>query len=508
MSVAASPITGDEVYGFTQGVLLSRFDAPKPTPDFHREVWDLCCADDRFVAIAAPRGHAKSTAVTHAYCLAAALFRERDFILIVSDTEAQAVAFLGDIKTELLENEKLINLFGVKCLDKDAQTEFVCRMNDGHRFRFVAKGSEQKVRGMKWRGKRPNLIVCDDLENDEIVLNEERRFKFRSWFMNALLPAGSDDCKIRIVGTILHLDSLLMRLMPPVELESSVTTHGGTKIHSTDTSRAWRSVLYRAHPALHDFSTILWPEKFTKERLTEERQKYLDDGFIEGYAQEYLNNPIDESVAYFRQEDFKDLDRSREEPLEHYIGVDLAISEKDSRAYTVMVVAGLTPTNVLKIIDVRRFRGDSRVILDEIFSLQQKYNPELFLIEDENISKALGPILDEEMRGRNSFLHIQKCSPIHDKLMRARPLQARFRSGSIEVDKEASWYPNFFQEFVYFPRGKYKDQVDATAWIGQALHRMSEVPTWREKEEDRYQQELEDSYFFGLASGQDHITGY
>lgn len=57
----------------------------------------------------------------------------------------------------------------------------ICICEDGHMFR-ITKGAEQKIRGLKWNNKRPDLIICDDLENDEIVLNKERRAKFKRWF--------------------------------------------------------------------------------------------------------------------------------------------------------------------------------------------------------------------------------------------------------------------------------------------------------------------------------------
>jgi hypothetical protein len=85
-----------------------RFDGSVPSPACHREWWELCTSSERYVAIAAPRNHAKSTAITFAYTLAATLFRERKFVLIVSDTESQAVNFLGLIKQELSENQDLI----------------------------------------------------------------------------------------------------------------------------------------------------------------------------------------------------------------------------------------------------------------------------------------------------------------------------------------------------------------------------------------------------------------
>ena len=166
-------INAEAIEGFTLGLLAAKYDNPKPIPDFHREMWTLFCEDRDKACVAAPRGHAKSTAITHAFVLACMCFRVKSFCLLVSDTESQAVEFLGDIRAELEENEALRATFGIKLIVKSNDTNVIVMMNDGHKFRIIAKGSEQKIRGIKWLGKRPDLIVGDDLENDEIVMNPE-----------------------------------------------------------------------------------------------------------------------------------------------------------------------------------------------------------------------------------------------------------------------------------------------------------------------------------------------
>jgi len=45
-------------------------------------------------------------------------------------------------------------LFGVGKLIKDSETKVIVEMEDGYQFRIDTKGSEQKVRGLKWRSKR------------------------------------------------------------------------------------------------------------------------------------------------------------------------------------------------------------------------------------------------------------------------------------------------------------------------------------------------------------------
>ena len=162
-------LTPELIHGFAGACLAKRYDGSTPTPKCHLEWWDLCCSDNPLVAIAAPRAHGKSTAITHAYLLAALLFRDRKFALIVSDTESQAINFLSDLKDELINNEDLINLFGIKELVKDSQTDIIVSFTDGEQFRVLVRGAEQRVRGLKWDQKRPDLIICDDLEGDEQI---------------------------------------------------------------------------------------------------------------------------------------------------------------------------------------------------------------------------------------------------------------------------------------------------------------------------------------------------
>jgi len=179
-------LTSDVIAGFVGSVLGNRFDGRSSSPEFHKECWELCTSKEKFVAIAAPRGHAKSTAVTLGYGLATLLFRERKFMLLVSDTESQASLFLGTFKQELQDNNELIDLFRIKRDEKglvkfikDSETDIIVACEDGHTFRIIAKGAEQKLRGLIWNGSRPDIIMCDDMENDELVMNKERRDKMR-----------------------------------------------------------------------------------------------------------------------------------------------------------------------------------------------------------------------------------------------------------------------------------------------------------------------------------------
>jgi predicted phage terminase large subunit-like protein len=490
------------IHGFVQSCLQRKFDQPVKTPACHLEWWDLCCSEDKFVAIAAPRKHAKSTAITFSYVLASALFREHQFIIVCSDTESQSTLFLGDIKQELIENEDLVSLFGIGKFIKLSETDIIVEMTDGYRFRIMAKGAEQKLRGLKWDGKRPDLIVCDDMENDEAIMNADRREKFRRWFYGALLPCRSNGGKVIIVGTILHMDSLLERLMPQLTSESTKQTE--LKDSSTNKKATWLAVKYRAHNS--DYSAILWPEQWPKAQLIKERQGFIEQGLLDVYSREYLNYPIDESSAYFRREDFVDFtEEDHRAKVQYYTAADFAISQAERADYTVIVSVGVNTAGELLVSDVRRGRLDAQDIINEMFSVQRRYKPELFITESGAIEKALGPFLRKQMVERGVYLNLHPMKPVKDKMSRARSIQARMRAGGIRFNKDTSWYNALEDEMARFPKDRHDDQVDALAWIGLVLDLIAETPTEQEDADEEYANEISSEY---INNGRSYITGY
>jgi predicted phage terminase large subunit-like protein len=500
-------LTPSIIDGFAGSLLSKRYDSATATPQCHQEWWELCSSKNNLVAIAAPRSHGKSTAITHAYTLAAMLFRDRKFAVIVSDTETQAVNFLNDIKEELRNNEDLIELFGIKKFIKDTETDIIVEFNDGYSFRILVRGAEQRVRGLKWNQIRPDLIVCDDLEGDEQVLNKDRREKFRRWFFGALLPCMSRTGICRVVGTILHLDSLLNRLMP--EDSEKTTVIEPLKSYSLNKRATWTSVRYRAHD--DSFDHILWPTRWSKDALQKERQRYLDQGIPEVYSQEYLNYPVDESTSYFQRDYFIEIPkhaldaiRHKEKKLVYYAAVDFAISTKERSDYTVIAIAGMDSDGIMNIVDIRRGRWDALQIVDEMFAVQKKYSPYYFVTERGAIEKAIGAILKREQLARQVYMSLYPMTPTKDKQSRARSFQARFKAGGVKFDKTAEWYSGLEEELIRFPKSRHDDQVDALSWLGLVVDQVQTADSPEEEEEYEYQQARKQFQNDGRST----ITGY
>jgi predicted phage terminase large subunit-like protein len=493
------------IHGFTESVLALRFDSPKPIPAHHDEIWDLCTSDNAQIAIAAPRGSAKSTCVTFSYILASVLFEEQNHILIISANEELAAGFLHNIKIELQENEILKNhpTLGIKRFIKERETEIIVEKKTGFRFRILVKGAEQRMRGINWERKRPSLVVADDLEDEELVSSEMRREKFRRWFFGVVKPIIRDGGKIRVVGTVMHMDSLLMRLMPPIK--SELTINEPLRLFSPE-KRAWKSVLYRAHD--EDFKHLLWPEMYPEKKLRAIRQDFAEQGMLDVYGQEYLNNPIDETTAYFRREDFLPMrPEDFQKKKTYYAAGDLAITENKRSAFTALGVGGIDSDGILHLEDVRRGRWDSLEISDEIFSIANRYDIDIFRLESENIQRSIGPFLYKRMQeeGKHGkYINLDAKPPTKDKLARAQAIRARMRAGKVRFNKEAYWYADFEEELLHFPKWVYKDQVDMFAWLGLMLDEMVEGPTEQEWDEELYEMEMEDYSEDGLCI----TTGY
>jgi hypothetical protein len=476
------------IESFAGTFLSPLYDNPRPTPQFHRDAWALYATEHELCAVAAPRGHAKSTALTHDYVLAVLLFRVQDYIVIVSATEDLAIGHIGDLAKELRENDDLAREFGIKKLPVDAKTDVIVEFTDGHQARIIAKGAGQKLRGLKWNGKRPGLIICDDLEEDEQVSSRDRRREFGNWFRRALLPCRRVGGLVRMHGTILHEDSLLARLMK---------------------SNVWQHQIYRAHRAFDDFSEILWSEQFSEEWLRGKQQEYLEDHDAAGYSQEYLNDPFDNSDAYLRREDFLPMTgEDLEAPKVIKVGCDFAVSKADRANRTSFTVLGKCAKNLLHVLDERKGRWDPTEWIAEMFKIDEAWEPDEWVVEGGVIWKAIEHTLYEEMRDRDHYLNVTVINPVRDKASRGRPFQKRHRARAMRFNKDADWYGAYEDECLRFTGtgdAIADDQFDSTAIAVKGFEDTPEVVEDDFRTDEEWSLYRDDPREY---AGRSPITGY
>lgn len=289
-----------------------------PTAPFHKEIFRI--TEDNSIldtVIVSFRGSAKSTIMTLSYPLWAMIGRlQKKCIVIASLTQNQSKTLLYQMKQELETNELFIEDFGPFTEQNDSwrADSLVIGQYDT---RILAVSANESIRGIRHRAHRPDLIICDDVEDLNSVKTQEGRDKTFQWFTGELIPMGDRDTKLVVIGNLLHEDSLVMRLR-----DQSLNENTGRVV--------------RLFPLLDGENQIAWLGKYPDlDSVYNERAKVGDNAF----QREYLLTIIPDSDVVVRREWIKYYD---ELPSLDYgsdfqyliASVDLAISLKQTADFT------------------------------------------------------------------------------------------------------------------------------------------------------------------------------
>lgn len=474
-------LSARSIASFVENFLLDHYDERQSIPDFHLEWWDLVCSPRPRIAIAAPRKHGKTTALNHGYSLAAALFQAYPFQVKVSKKWDLACERIDAATQEIKTNKGLRTFFGIEAIERERQDDLIVRCKDGYRFRMYAMGMDQAIRGILWGTMRPRLILGDDMEDDELILNPEYRTKVMHKLNRVLLPMGGDTCKFLINGTILHQSAMLAKLLR---------------------MKGWESKRYEACDAEVSEESIIWKAKFPQRVLLDIREGFVESGDMAGFNMEYRNIAVDESTSFFRADDFIPMtDEDWKKPKIYYVGGDLAYATNQMANWTVLYLAGLDSDGILHFIEERRGRWDGKQVIDEIYKLealgkalqeyhqQEQVGVQEWYIESGAIKKSLDTALQLRMPTEGYLNIAPDLTPTRDKAVRATPLQARMRAKGTRWNTKADWFAPALEEFLAFTqegtRGDFDDRVDAAAWLGYGIKRMTAPPNeeeieWRE----------------------------
>ncbi len=477
----------EDIFFFARWYFPAYF--PDPPAAFHRELIELALAAGRpreerttpgDLVIAAPRGHAKSTLLTFLLPLYWIVFGTKHFILIVSDTKTAATSFLQAIKKELEDNERLRADFGLVCghergngpRQKWTSSELAVNILDKNGMiisttHVVSCSTRSQLRGIRRGPHRPDAVLCDDLENDEAVQTPEMRTKTFDWFTKALVPVlHPKQGSLIVIGTILHFDSLLQKLL---------TQGNGTGTYTT-----------RVYRAIDEHGRVLWPERFSPAKLANLKSQL---GTL-AFNSEYLNRPIDDATRIFQpkwlqwysaHEVVYD-ERTRRwyfrgELLEIFVGVDPAISERETADNFALVVVGRArKQKAFIILYTFADRIDFPSQVQEIIRLEAAWQPQLIGIEDVAYQKALPQQLIRE-----SLVLGTKLKPLRNtvskKYTRIAATSVRFENGRVflrqALDHEGGDFDELGQrrvhphmlplytELMQYPRSAHDDVLDA-----------------------------------------------
>lgn len=466
----------------------------RPSPEFHKELDDLWSSgvlknlnplagpkminahEGSKTAVAAPRGHAKSTNLTFKDTLHAVVYAYKHYVILLSDTRDQAAGFLEAIKEELEENEALREDFGDLRGDIWREDVIVTKT----KIKVQAKGAGQKVRGLKHKNWRPDLIVLDDIENDENVRTPEQRQKLLNWFDKAVSKCGDDYTDFVYIGTVLHYDSLLVKVMKRAAYRSvkyqAVLSFSGsplwdewelilTELGNPDRAEDAKAFFDQHREEMLAGTQVLWKEKLSYYQLMFMR---VDEGEA-AFNSEEQNEPINPEDCLFNEEWFDeynphDMDFSSKE-FDFYGFVDPSLGKSKKSDYSAIQTLALhKPTGYMYDVDadIERRHPDAIIndVLEKAVWLKKTYNKRYvkFGCEVNQFQWFLKEQLAKASAKRKIYLPLVEVTQTSDKTLRVQTLQPDIKN------KYIKFHPNHTRlkdQLKYFPMADHDDGPDA-----------------------------------------------
>lgn len=418
------------------------------TAPFQKEIMkNLQSQEIKNLVIVSFRGSGKSTIVTTAFPIWSILGSlELKFILIVCQTKGQAKQHMMNLRSELESNRLLKKDLGPFREESDewGSGSIVFKKYNS---RITVVSTEQSVRGLRHNEYRPQLIICDDLEDLSSVKTSESRQKIYEWFLGDLVPVGDKDTKMVMVGNKLHEDSLLIRIRNKIQNEEM-------------------NGRYCEYPILDLNEKCIWLEKFPDEQSIQELKNKT--GSEVAWQREYLLNIVSNEDQLIKNEWIKYYDYELIKDLKGYTatGIDFAISQKEHADYTAIVTAKVIGRNenlqVYILPNIVNKRMTSEEISQQVKLVSSTSQNSKIYLEDNGFQRIFIDIF------KKHYLKAEGVTSVTDKFSRLSAVSLLLESGKVFFPRTGA--KELIQQLVGFGREKHDDLADAfSLLLGQVL---------------------------------------
>jgi len=417
-------------------------------------------------AIAAPRGHAKSTLISQLFVLWCVVTQQKHYIILIMDAFEQAATMLEAIKAELACNARLLMDFAREC--GEGQSERQNRVITQSGVKIEVFGSGKKLRGRRHGPHRPDLVICDDLENDENVRNPQQRDKLQQWLQKTVLSLGAtdDSMDVIVIGTLLHYDSLLARLLANPVWTRKTFRAVNEWPHRMDLWERWQEVLlnegeaealafYQRYQVEMEAGAVLgWPEGQPLYTLMTKRAR---DG-LAAFDSEMQNDPVQGDNAPFANAITFWV--SQKPDWVFFGACDPSLGRAgQGRDPSAILIGGYDRTSgVLDVVEASIKKRLPDVIISEIIALQRKYHCMMWGVEAVQFQEFLRTELIKRGQQAGVPIPARAVLPRADKALRIESLQPPMAAGLIRLHASQS---TLIQQLKHFPMADHDDGPDA-----------------------------------------------
>lgn len=357
-------------------------------------------------------------------------------ILLASKTVGNAKAFLKEIKAHLEENRKLIEVFGAfydpKRVSKwdETEIEVLGRTHKTKEASVMCTGVTSTI-----VSKHVDVIISDDLVDEDNARTKTMRDSTQKWYYSELDPI----------------------LEPP---DPNVPHRGehhrlGTRYHFADLYGHLIANELKTHhqiiPALDEKERSPWPEKYPPRWFKAKKRK---SGMIIFNAQYQCDTEAMQGEI-FQFDDCQQIEDDQiPSGLRTYMGVDLAISEKEKDDLFCIVVIGVDKVDNIYVIDYfeghLRFNAQTKMIK----KYYRKHDPIRCGIE----TNAYQAAQYQNLKDEDKELRLVKINTDKDKVTRAWKLSPLFEEKRMFFRKNLG---RLIDALVLFPSYRFKDPFDA-----------------------------------------------
>lgn len=414
--------------------------ATAPSADFHVRAANDILRNKRIRAVYEwARGLAKSSNISLMIPLWLMLcHNEKLCLILVSKSEDMADNLLSELQGELQTNELLRQDYAedmeiTSCTDG----ELITRQGSY----FLAIGRGQSPRGVKHHGLRPNYIVIDDIDDDELCRNQARVDLLTEWVLSALfgtMQVGRG--RFILVGNRISQTSVLARLA-----DNKAFRHSRVNILDRN-----------GQPS--------WPQAQTLEEINEIRDQSERE-----FQKEYMNNPISEG-AVFRQEYIRWTDPL---PFRRYTRLicytDPSFKNSANNDYKATVLVGKTREGYFHLLKCFAAQDSVTTMYQWLYAIRQFADgaPVYYYMESNFIQSIHLDDFRKYGEGRGDIIALRGDSRKKpDKFARIEALEPLFAQGLILFNRRQQDDPGMkvmISQLILFQRGSrvHDDAPDA-----------------------------------------------
>lgn len=432
-----------------------------PCADFHMQWDDSLLRGEGHIAFEAFRESGKTEYAIRTNLLHALTFpgEHREYILLINSTKTMAEGRLKAIEREFLESSQMT--WSVADVVEQSGKAFEVwhkGVNAGRKVRIETYGRGTAVRGANWGGRRPDLIICDDIQDFEDLESETQPDKDWSWFLSDVMDLGQKS-RIFMIGNNLGEKCIMERV---IGNKANLNFDGFVIPICKENIQG--GVEYGE---LYDSA---WPAKYSIEDIIAERERYKQMEQLDIWYRNKMCKTIAPESQLFKRRHFKyyDARNTNTRNMNVYMVFDPASSEKETADRSAIITVGIDQYGHWFILDLWAARVKPSESFDMLFKLVARWQPICVGYEKVQYQAAVEDFLNNEMPRRGIRFNVVPLDAARKKELRiSTALQPRYVQGMIWHPVQAQWVQLLEDELLAFPHGAHDDTIDALAYIEQ-----------------------------------------